>query len=348
MNSLYEYRSELDQLNFTSEQKALLTAGIRENAAAKTPAAHRPLRRTAILAVTAAVILTAGGAVFASGQTGKLFAPVFGTAQTEVIDKIGLPVGAGATSSGITVTADAIIGDKYSACIIYTVKRADGSALGLPSGVSAEDLSFAQADCGLSGIDGSYGSSWFTDGESDGTARFVENISSAGALKRGQAHADFRGLRYCDPVSGKMVALSDGEWKFDFSVDYEDSSVSLPAEETFSHNGIHFTITEISISPVAAHVVYRADSRADWGKEAADGREPSQAAGESDRFLGNVSVILTKKDGSTLDLTGSGGSIQASGDKTVCTKSGMFKEIIPLKDMESITIGGVQIPIHSD
>ena len=71
----------------------------------------------------------------------EVFAPIFGgsAAQTEVIDKIGHPIGAGDTDNGVTITADAIIGDAYNAAIVYTIRRDDGTAL-LPEGTDAESL----------------------------------------------------------------------------------------------------------------------------------------------------------------------------------------------------------------
>ena len=349
MNGLFEYRDNLDHLHFTSEQKARMTAKVKDTAGAEAPSARRPIRRTAILAVTVAAVLTTGGAVFATGQAGKLFAPIFGTAQTEIINKIGRPIGAEATNDGITVTADAIIGDKYNACIIYTIKREDGSPLGLPDGVKAADLAFEKSGCDLSGGNGSHGTSWFMDGDTgDGGVRYAETISAADALKLGQVNAEFHELQYSDPDTGKMVTLSDGEWNFSFQADYEDSSLSLPAGETFPSGDKNFTITGISVSPVAMYVEYKTDGQPDWGNDTEDGREPSQVSLEMEKYLGGISVILTKKDGTTLDLTGSGGSVSPSENGTVCTKNGVFGEIIPVEDMESISVGGVEIPVSSD
>lgn len=342
MNGLFEYRSKLDHLHFTSGQKASLTAKVRDAAGKETPA-RRPLRRTAILAVTAAVALTSGGAVFATGQAGKLFAPVFGTSQTEIVNKIGHPIGAEATDDGITVTADAVIGDKHNACIIYTVKRTDGSPLGLPKGLPTEYLSFEQSDCGLHGSEGSHGVAWFTDGD-DGSVRYVETVSADGTMKAGRASAKFSKLRYYDPDTKKAVTLSDGNWKLSFQADYEDSSLTLPAGEDFTVDGRDFTITEINISPVAIYVQYKTDGRVDLRTDAADGREPWETA----RCLDDVSIVLKKKDGSILDLTKLGGSINPAEKETVCTKSGVYREIIPIEDIESISVGGTDIAVPSD
>ena len=61
----------------------------------------------------------------------EVFSPLFGgaPAQTEIIDKIGYPVGASDTDNGVTVTADAVMGDAYNAVIVYTISRDDGTRL---------------------------------------------------------------------------------------------------------------------------------------------------------------------------------------------------------------------------
>ena len=140
MNALFEYRNSLDALRFTPEQKASLAAGAADAAKGKTH--RRPLWRTVLIAacLTAALAVGAGASGVLKSAV-EVFAPIFGgsAAQTEVIDKIGHPIGAGDTDNGVTITADAIIGDAYNAAIVYTIRRDDGTAL-LPEETDAESL----------------------------------------------------------------------------------------------------------------------------------------------------------------------------------------------------------------
>ena len=354
MENPFEYRREMDALEFTPEQKARLAARVTEAAGKETVARRRPMRRLVATVAAAAIVFTAGCGAMASGVVGNAFDSVFGTSKTEVINKIGHPIGAGATDNGISVTADAIIGDKYSACIVYTVKRTDGSSLNLPSGVPVNRLSFEQSNCDLRGgglFDGSsYGSSWMTKSQSSANAvQFVENISSDKPLNQGTVHANFQNLRYYDESTQKTVTLCEGKWKFNFKVNYEDSSVSLPTGETFTRGGIGFKITGVSVSPVGMRVAYEADREANHTedqKSSTNGKMNSQMESETDRYLG-VPIVITKKDGSKLDMTNSGGTIGSGKDNTTCVRSGIFKEIVSLEDMKSITVGGVEIPVNA-
>ncbi|MFR2950670.1 MAG: hypothetical protein ACLTKG_04690 [Collinsella intestinalis] len=61
---------------------------------------------------------------------GGPLAAVFGAgpAQTELIDRIGRPIGASCTSNGITITADAIVGMRHAYAVVYTIGKDDGTA----------------------------------------------------------------------------------------------------------------------------------------------------------------------------------------------------------------------------
>ena len=350
MDRLSEYRREMKGLCFTPEQKAALAARVRAAAQERSHAARRPMRWVLAAASVAVIFATGYGAV-AAGLVGNAFDSVFGTSQTEVINKIGRPIGAGATDNGITVTADAIIGDKYSACIVYTVRRKDGSPLRLPAGISIQNLSFEDfGGSDLHGGDGLHGSVGFLPSSTDkNAAQYVESISANGPLKLGKVNARFHNMQYFDPKSQRTVTFCKGDWNFSFRVKYEDSSVALKAGETFTRDGSTFKITKISVSPVALHMEYEAEGAYGSKEEtsSSDGSEPDSVKKRSEHYLG-LSVLLTKKDGSVLNLTDNGGSIDSSGGKTVCTKGGVFREIVPIEEMKSVSVQGVEIPVGSD
>ena len=180
MNALFEYRNSLDALRFTPEQKAALSAGAADAAKGKTH--RRPLWRTALIAacLTAALAVGAGASGVLKSAV-EVFAPIFGgsAAQTEVIDKIGHPIGAGDTDNGVTITADAIIGDAYNAAIVYTIRRDDGTTL-LPEGTDAKSLlmgGFGGASLDVRG--GSHGSSAVHKGTPSCTHAPVHEVRSA-------------------------------------------------------------------------------------------------------------------------------------------------------------------------
>ena len=85
------------------------------------------VRRWAAFAACFALIISmALTAEATNGTVSNLLAPLFGGAQTEIVDQIGVPIGASASVNGYTLTMDAIIGDRYSVMVAYTLSRDDG------------------------------------------------------------------------------------------------------------------------------------------------------------------------------------------------------------------------------
>lgn len=350
MSDLFDYKKEMSALRFTNEQKETLARAAAEAAQEQKVRKRRPVFRAALIAAVVAAVLAVGSS--AAGvlpEPVDVFAPIFGgaVAQTEVIDKIGHPIGASASDNGITITADAIMGDEYSAVIVYTLSRDDGERF-LPEGIEARHLLMG----GFGGASwvrgGSHGGAWFVDEDrSDNKIQMVETASSDVSMTKGAATAWFEDLCFWNSETEKAEPLYPGNWKFRFEVDYEDCAVHLEGGETFSQDDLNFTIDGVSISPIAVKVDYTVDTEAVWSN-AESGRVDPEDAPQMQRFLENVEVLLTKNDGTVMDLGNSGGSVHSEKGVSVCTKSRVFDEIIPLEDMASISVGGVVYDIPHD
>lgn len=146
-----------------------------------------------------------------------------------------------------------------------------------------------------------------------------------------------------DPEADRDEILYPGKWKLRFEVDYEDCSVHLGGGETVSQDGLNFTIDEVSVSPIAVRVAYTADLAVVWDSMASSGQQSAEDARQAQRYLENIEILLTKTDGTVVDLSGSGGGITPDYEANIsrCTKGQVFDEIIPLEDMGSLTVGGV-------
>ena len=348
MNKQSDYQQAFDSLRFTPEQKAQLAARAAKTARQPVRKAHRPFGKIAVLAACLAVVLAVGaGASGVLKSAAESFGAIFGSgaAQTEVIDKIGHPIGASDTDNGVTVTADAIMGDAYNAAIIYTIRRDDGTPL-LPEGTDPRSLlmgGFGGANLSVRG--GSHGSSWFVADETDPSViQLVQTVSADVPISRGTATAEFEDLRGWDEAAEEPVTLVEGHWKLRFDVDYEDCSITLGGGETFQQNGMTFTVDAITVSPVAVKVDYTVDSEAQWSNSPS-GQELEEDSRQMARYFENVEILLTKTDGTVIDMSNSGGSIEPKHGITVCSKGEVFAEIIPLEKLASISVGGIEYPI---
>ena len=190
-NDNREYKNALDELHFSEEAKNRMVERLMERA--EQPAPHRVRRfpRVAAVGVAAALVLSIGaGATGILKSASEAFAGVFGpTADTEVIDEIGRPIGASDTVNGVTVTADAILFDGYNYLISYTLEKEDGSAFDCTKNpdTGLYDLYWKRSDSTIGrGVDGASGSSYFYDeNPSDNAIQYVETMSYNDAVQTG-------------------------------------------------------------------------------------------------------------------------------------------------------------------
>ena len=106
-----------------------------------------------------------------------------------------------------------------------------------------------------------------------------------------------------------------------------------------------FTVDSITISPVAVKVDYTVDREVQWSN-APSGREDPEDSRQMQRYFENVEILLTKTDGTVIDMSSSGGSIKPEHGVTVCGKGEVFDEIIPLEELASISVGGIEYQIR--
>ena len=353
MSDLFDYKKEMSELRFTEIQKKALAEAAASAASGKAKR-RRPVFRTALIAAAMAVVLVVGASAAGILPTPtEVFAPLFGgaVAQTEVIDKIGRPIGASDTDNGITITAEAIMGDQYNAVIVYTLTRDDGERF-LPEGKGLDETYLMMGGFGgASWAKGdTHGGSWFVDEDpEDNQIQLVETASSNAVMTKGTANAKFEDLQYWNAETEQAELLYPGKWKLRFEVDYEDCSVRLGGGETFSQDGLNFTIDEITLSPIAVRVVYTADSAVVWS-DAPSGRQSPEDTPKMQQFLENIEILLTKTDGTVIDLSGSGGRVSPDYETGVshCSKGQVFDAVIPLEDMASLSAGGVTYEIPHD
>ena len=365
MNRAYndnkEYTEAMAGLQFSDEAKARMVQNLldaqekaTDNVVAMPGGRKRRLPRIAAVGVAAAVVLTVGASATGVLKTAsEAFQGVFGpTADTEIIDQIGRPVGASDTSGGVTVTADAIIGDKYHYAITYSIVKDDGTAFDIDLtntvGNGVLPLTFEESDCTLSGyLGGTHGGSYFFDADpADNAIQYVETREiSDGEVRGHTVRAKFKDLCVYDDEMNRVL-LAEGDWSFKFNLDFEDTSVSLPAGQTFDLNGMTATIDEITLSPLALRVDYTVDSEVQWDENAQSGKQSDHDSEQMNRYFESVQILVNKADGTSLDLSLAGGSISPEGGKTICQKGEIFSEIIPLEDIVSVTVQGIDIPVQ--
>lgn len=194
-----------------------------------------------------AILTIPVSAEFKNGYVSNLLAPLYGSAQTDIVDKVGIPIEAVVTVGNYTLSADAIIGDRYSFAIVYTLKRADGNPL--PEGLYFEnDYNSLNGDLGG-------GICEYILSEDCTSLKIVQKWTSSTKLPFNRnATIEFSNLMQENGNDNK-ITVAEGTWRLKFIVRYERSGKVIPLETITvkDDSGIAYCIQNIELSPVGVH-----------------------------------------------------------------------------------------------
>lgn len=323
--------------------------------------------------LVAALVLGGGGVAVATGAISvplpSAVADLFGgkPADTKIVDKVGRPVGATATSNGVTVTADAIVGDASNIKVLYTIARDDGKPFDIPesaknaSGMLTVGFDFPGSQ--IDGTSGMGGGAYFYDADpTDNKIQYVEewNVDADGSLIGKTIRVDLRDLKLYsadgdanagNPNSGDQSAnaagagtvLAKGEWKLNFKINYEDSSRTLGEGVKLNQNGMTATVKQASVSPVGFTIEYTVDGTIDDSKIGSSGMMSDEGNAELEKFF-DQDYVITMKDGSKIETSNTGGSSHKQGDKEVVKRGFFFDNIIDVDQVASVTVNGTELP----
>ncbi len=374
-STLNSYTEALNSLAFSDEAKARMKeklAEARSEGATSGPAqASAPAALTFVPAVPASetrarkhpvalkVAAVAAGIVLALGAGGygvaaaagilpapsEVLSDVFGDgpAQTRVIDKIGYPLDASATSSGVTVAARAVIGDANGFTVVFDVTFDDGWPFDLDDVKIAANGSLMLAwneggpDLTVDGAMGMTGGSYFYDADpGDNTIQYVVNYDQVklflgGSIAGRTARVSLTELdRFTD--DGRIETILTGNWNLKFELNYEDTTVSIPAGQTTTLAGHDVSINAISVSDTGVTVDYDVTG---YDVEGADSYK-----------LFELPVTVTFADGSQESFTSGGGTSSKHDNMDSVTWSHTFDRVHDAGDLVSIAIGDVTVPVN--
>ncbi len=374
-----EYRSELADFSLSADEKdrmvaRLVTAMGAEDAAPQEGTApqaevlelhnrRRPRRHRLAAAAAAAGLALAvglGGYAYASGQlvsVPDLVLSVFGTApaDTEVVNKVGRPVNAVATHDGVSVSADAIMGDDHSYVVVYSISRTDGQPLvDLAEGTGSQpgdtimylrNGSYLVPDVTLTtdGATAQGGGVWLYD--ADPTDNAIQMVVACGTdtdVIGKTVRTTFLGLTAFDDQQGDLGKVLSGTWKLSFKLDYQSDAVVMTGGQriTLPETQSGATLSQVSVSSVGVSVEYTADAT-DADDIPAD-QPNGYWGGPTVLDLGNITVTL--RDGTQIQVDGSGGTArEADGGAADCRVTNFLDRVIDPADVASVTVCGITL-----
>ena len=198
-------------------------------------------------------------------------------------------------------------------------------------------------------MDGASGSSYFYDeNPSDNAIQYVETMSYNDAVQTGgTVKITLHDLQEFSN-DGTESTLVKGTWSLKFKLDAGNSAKELPAGQTIEVNGLSASVDKVVISPIRSTVDGEAtfDTLYDENGEEIpqeNGREPAGVCSTWESYA--AKLLVTKTDGTVLDFSDCGGSMDPHDGNTVCTRQGTFDTILPLDEVASVTIGDTTIPV---
>lgn len=370
-----DYRQALEHISFTDNAKQHMANSIAQSVASSDAAtaqsnfngtrrkpriARHPVRTVArIAAVTAVLAIVIGGAGTAMA-TGVLPLPsdmlsdIFDgpASQTEIIDRIGRPVGASCSNNGVTVTADAIMGDKDMVTIAYTLTFDDPAALKKLSepGENGTIAGSVDGNVYVDGEHGGQGQSWLIDkNPNDSSIQYFAQFSveSPGLMGRTvRTHINSLVVPRAGKELPEYKKILTGPWDLKFQLNYEDTSVTIPAPKSVNFNGTKATIQEATVSCVGVSVRYNIDRSIEHDNNSG---KMSQNMEESMDAVGNIPLIVTFKDGHVEDATSHSGYFANKLDNgtTDVHKTWPFSQVCDTDKIASVQIGDTVIPMNS-
>lgn len=370
-----DYRHALEHISFTDNAKQHMANSIAQSVASSDAAtaqsnfngtrrkpriARHPVRTVArIAAVTAVLAIVIGGAGTAMA-TGVLPLPsdmlsdIFDgpASQTEIIDRIGRPVGASCSNNGVTVTADAIMGDKDMVTIAYTLTFDDPAALKKLSepGENGTIAGSVDGNVYVDGEHGGQGQSWLIDkNPNDSSIQYFAQFSveSPGLMGRTvRTHINSLVVPRAGKELPEYKKILTGPWDLKFQLNYEDTSVTIPAPKSVNFNGTKATIQEATVSCVGVSVRYNIDRSIEHDNNSG---KMSQNMEESMDAVGNIPLIVTFKDGHVEDATSHSGYFANKLDNgtTDVHKTWPFSQVCDTDRIASVQIGDTVIPMNS-
>ncbi len=338
------YKDKFDEIKFSDEEKIDLINQVKvslekeqtkykEEKSSKVRV--RPILKYSLVAVFVLMFSVSAFATDILKSVIEIFSPMFGSQreQIEIIEDMGTVIGISDTHDGITITANAVIGDVNNITVIYTVTNLPENTKYVQSDYAT--LEFPTFDATVDSYCG-----YLTSEEKPGEVQIIQSNYILGEVPIGSmVNAKFDGLYYSEGIEGETaIKLSDKTWNIEFKLDYVDTSRTIDVNESFVRNGIKFNLEQIIISPFSIKANYTVDAENNVGEEMVENINAVFKPGAE--FF----VLKTSNDIGEIDLTRCAGSVDIDAhNKIKGNKNLIFTEIIPLEDITTIKFGDVEI-----
>lgn len=298
--------------------------------------------------LTLVLIVLPVSAEMTTGYISNLLMPLYGGAQTQIVENIGVPINASTTVAGYTLTADAVIGDRYNIAVVYSLRREDGGEL--PEGLVFDTYGNGLGTVrGFSLGGGSGGGSYSHEMSEDRrTLKIIQEWTGSSRLfffQRTIAPV-FSDLVIHDREAGTYTLWQQGTWSLQFTIRYKDTTRTIPLRNrnVVGYNGVTYTIKRACISPIGLHLDLTCPRPDTTGMEIGSQAYANAFTITSEDF--QVELLLTDGNRIVLDDWNMGGHGSEGKRNMTWDYGASFDEPIPQEDIQAIIVCGTEIPIN--
>ena len=343
-----QYKDALDALRFTEEEQDMLIQRLKQAAqTAQKPKKRRHPRKVICIAAVAACVLTftaAAGAVvgfFADPESGrKHLAEFFQMSGGDVETDTGFVAsGASVTDHGVTISLDGMYADEQTIYTIFSAVKEDGTPfINVSEHPNTDFLTFKKYDIRTDG-EWTFGSG-IPESADDMTQFFFQIEMDMSDIDQWQGKtarftfSDIISYMQEGNYAGPDQTLVRGDWVLEVPLESTDTAVYAQAGQVIPYGNLNVTIDSIAFTPAFYHLEWHYDKEMTFDDDLNLYLDGVPDEYDNQHYTEGSSPILTLKDGTTYDLWQIGQS-----------NIGLLPKIIPLEEMESITIFGQTIPL---
>lgn len=266
-----------------------------------------------------------------NGYISNLLAPLYGGARTEIVERIGVPLNASVTVGDYTLTADAVIGDRYNIAAVYSLTHVDGEQL--PEGLRFDHWSGGGFARGSGG-----GSLSHRLSEDRKTLYITEQWTSTSRLFwiRRNVTTSFQDLVIWKKGQETDTPVQEGLWELKFTVRYEDATTILPVKDlkVTGTDGADYEIRKLYLSPIGIHMDMLGT--------------PVRDAEHLGILYQGFTAQLLLKNGTYVEIQDAnfGGGGKLEGGRFKWRYGAMFEQPIALEEIQAVVVCGTEIPVN--
>lgn len=241
-----------------------------------------------------------------------------------------------------------MVGDRWNYVVVFSIARDDGKSFDVePLETGTLPLMFD----GPSGIHidwmeaGGGGIHFYDADPTDNAIQMVQSMSAdtfgGKSIIGNTARAHLENL-YAIDDAGERRLIAEGSWDLKFEMNYDDTTIDLPAGFSVDYNDLSANIESVAISPIGITVDYTAHDIVNW-QEQDSGKISDRNSTEMNRIL-NMPILVTLANGTVIDATESGSASKVNDNGTTSVhKTYVFDVFASPEDIASVTIAGTEV-----